>query len=263
MNLSPATSRSNDPTPSAKMRRPYKVADAIKTWIVEQGLKPGDKLPHEQTLMELFGMSKGTIRETMRVLEAQGLIVTRTGPKGGAFINAVSEAMASSLLSNYFFFNELSVKDIYQLRCLLEPELVASLAGRLSEEDLARLEANIQKYAQPALNAEVERAQHIDSLQFHIILAELAGNELLGFIIRFMARMLADLTVNRHLYEPHNHELWEQGFNHQRDLILALKEGRSGDARNIMREHMEVAQKLMEAQEVEMTRRFMLHAPQQ
>ncbi|WP_325895296.1 FadR/GntR family transcriptional regulator [Grimontia sp. NTOU-MAR1] len=259
--MSPATSRSNDTASSAKMRRPYKVAEAIKSWIVEQGLQPGDKLPHEQTLMELFGMSKGTIRETMRVLEAQGLILTRTGPKGGAFINAVSEPMASSLLSNYFFFNKLSVKDIYQLRCLLEPELVATLAGNMTEDDLARLEDNIQKYAQPSLDKEDERRQHIDSLQFHIILAELAGNELLGFIIRFMVRMLTDLTVYRRLYEPPNHELWEQGFKHQKDLIAALREGRSEDARAIMREHMEVAKKLMEGQEAEMDRRFMLHAP--
>ncbi|USH05721.1 FCD domain-containing protein [Grimontia kaedaensis] len=243
------------------MRRPYKVAEAIKSWIVEQGLQPGDKLPHEQTLMELFGMSKGTIRETMRVLEAQGLILTRTGPKGGAFINAVSEPMASSLLSNYFFFNKLSVKDIYQLRCLLEPELVATLAGNMTEDDLAKLEDNIQKYAQPSLDQEDERRQHIDSLQFHIILAELAGNELLGFIIRFMVRMLTDLTVYRRLYEPPNHELWEQGLKHQKDLIVALREGRSEDARAIMREHMEVAKKLMEGQEAEMERRFMLHAP--
>ncbi|CZF85581.1 FadR/GntR family transcriptional regulator [Grimontia marina] len=259
--MSPASSRSNDPTPFAKMRRPYKVANAIKTWIVEQGLKPGDKLPHEQKLMELFGMSKGTIRETMRVLEAQGLIVTRTGPKGGAFINAVSEAMASSLLSNYFFFNELSVKDIHQLRCLLEPELVATLAGNMTEDDLARLEDNIKKYAQPSLDKEDERQQHIDSLQFHIILAELAGNELLGFIIRFMVRMLTDLTVYRSLYEPPNHELWEQGLKHQKDLIVALRDGRSEDARAIMHEHMEVAKKLMEGQEAKMERRFMLHAP--
>ncbi|WP_251880807.1 FadR/GntR family transcriptional regulator [Grimontia kaedaensis] len=259
--MSPATSRSNDTASSAKMRRPYKVAEAIKSWIVEQGLQPGDKLPHEQTLMELFGMSKGTIRETMRVLEAQGLILTRTGPKGGAFINAVSEPMASSLLSNYFFFNKLSVKDIYQLRCLLEPELVATLAGNMTEDDLAKLEDNIQKYAQPSLDQEDERRQHIDSLQFHIILAELAGNELLGFIIRFMVRMLTDLTVYRRLYEPPNHELWEQGLKHQKDLIVALREGRSEDARAIMREHMEVAKKLMEGQEAEMERRFMLHAP--
>ncbi|PKF49323.1 FadR/GntR family transcriptional regulator [Enterovibrio nigricans] len=259
--MSPATSRTSNALPSAKMRRPYKVAEAIKSWIVEQGLQPGDKLPPEPELMALFGMSKGTIRETTRVLEAQGLIVTRTGPKGGAFINAVSEPMASSLLSNYFFFNKLSIKDIYQLRKLLEPELVASLAGNVSEQSLIKLEANLEKYSQPALDAEDERKQHIDSLQFHIILAELAGNELLGFIIRFMVRMLTDLTVYRRLYEPHNHELWEQGFKHQKNLIQALREGRSEEAREIMREHMEVAQKLMESQEAEMERRFMLHAP--
>nr|WP_255555498.1 FCD domain-containing protein [Enterovibrio paralichthyis] len=259
--MSPATTPSNNTAPSAKMRRPYQVAEAIKSWIVEQGLQPGDKLPHEQTLMELFGMSKGTIRETMRVLEAQGLIITRTGPKGGAFINAVSEPLASSLLSNYFFFNELSVKDIYQLRRLLEPELVANLAGKLTEPQLAALESNLEKYAEPAKTAEDERRQHIDSLQFHLILAELAGNELLGFMIRFMVRMLTDLTVYRRLYEPPNHELWEQGFNHQKNLIVALRDGRAEDARAIMHEHMDMAQRLMEAQEAEMARRFMRHTP--
>ena len=63
-----------------KRSRPVKVADQIKQWVVERDLKGGDKLPNESKMIELFGVSKGTVREALRILEAQGLIITKTGP---------------------------------------------------------------------------------------------------------------------------------------------------------------------------------------
>ena len=103
------------------------VAEAIKVWVVEQGLRGGDRLPGEAEMMERFGRSKGTIREAMRILEAQGLVKTRTGPGGGSFVHEVSRERARALLGNYFYFRDLTLKDIYQMRRLLEPELAASL----------------------------------------------------------------------------------------------------------------------------------------
>ncbi|CCN71520.1 FadR/GntR family transcriptional regulator [Vibrio nigripulchritudo] len=253
----PFTSNNLNQENTAKLRRPYRAAEAIKQWIVEHGLQPGDPLPQEHVLIEMFKMSKGTIRETMRILEVQGLIRTRTGPKGGAFVNAVSEPLASNLLSNYFYFQNLSLSDIYQLRRTLEPELAASLAGKLNEIDLDRLENIINKYAEPAKTLEEERDHHVDSLQFHIALAELADNPLLGFVIRFMSRMLTDMTVTRELYNPPNIELWEKGTAYQLKLIEALKSGDAKAAREIMAEHMVMAQERMEDQEVELSKRFL------
>jgi len=128
--LPPVTIRSKaEPKPS----RPVHVAEAIKDWVVEQGMQAGDRLPGEVELIERFGMAKGTIREAMRILEAQGLIKTRTGPGGGSFVHEVSRQRAKALLGNYFYFKDLTIGDIYQLRLTLEPELAASLAGKLSE----------------------------------------------------------------------------------------------------------------------------------
>ena len=81
--MPPATTPSTDPAPS-RLSRPTRVAEAIKDWVVEQGLHPGDRLPGEAMLIERFGMSKGTIREAMRLLQAQGLIETKTGPRKAA-----------------------------------------------------------------------------------------------------------------------------------------------------------------------------------
>lgn len=242
--------------PETRLSRPVQVAETIKGWIVEQGFHAGDRLPREAELIERFGIAKGTIREAMRILEAQGLIKTRTGPGGGCFIHEVSRQRAKALLGNYFYFKNLTIGDIYQLRLALEPELAASLAGKLSETTLAQLEENIAEYSEPATTLDEEREQHVASLRFHWILAEQARNPLLGFIIDFMVNLLSDLTVYRRLYSPPNLELWQQGRDHQQRLIEALREGNAELARSIMTAHMEVAWTLMRVQEVEMQKRF-------
>jgi DNA-binding FadR family transcriptional regulator len=237
-------------------RRPLRVAEEIKNWVVEQGLTRGDRLPGEAELIERFAMSKGTIREAMRLLEAQGLIETRTGPGGGSFVGEVSEERARALLSNYFYFKSLSIADIYQLRRQLEPELAASLAGQLDEDQLAELEGLINRYPRPAATPEEERDQHVASLAFHTRLAQFSDNPLLGFFIGFISQILSDLTVYRRLYEPPNHELWRKGREHQIELVQALRRGDSPAARSIMQDHMQTAQTLMEDQEAEVLRQF-------
>lgn len=232
------------------------VAEAIKVWVVEQGLRGGDRLPGEAEMMERFGRSKGTIREAMRILEAQGLIKTRTGPGGGSFVHEVSRMRAQALLGNYFYFKELGLHDIYQMRRLLEPELAASLAGHLSEAQLSELEALMERTRLPAGSAEEEREQHVASLLVHQRLAEFADNALLGFVIGFMAQMLSDMTVYRKLYDPPNVELWSKGRAYQLQLLEALRAGEADRARQIMSDHMATAEALMEAQEAEMVKRF-------
>jgi DNA-binding FadR family transcriptional regulator len=225
--------------------------------VVEKGLKAGDRLPSEPEMIEQFGMAKGTIREAMRILEAQGLVRTRTGPGGGSFVHEVSKQRARALLGNYFYFKDLTIADIYELRCTLEPQLAASLAGKLSDEFLDQLEENIASYPEPAQTADEEREQHIASLRFHALLATQSRNKLLAFLIDFMTNMLADLTVYRKLYNPPNVELWQKGRDYQVHLVQALRDGDAKAAHQIMGDHMATAQTLMSLQEAEMQKRFM------
>ncbi len=240
-----------------KRSRPVQVADQIKRWVVERDLRKGDKLPNEAEMIAQFAVSKGTVREAMRILEAQGLIVTKTGPGGGSSVGEVSKDRAMSLLGNYFYFKDLSLSDIYQMRKLLEPELVADLAGKLDRATLDELRAMAHQHPEPAHSPEEEKQQHITSLAFHARLAEAAGNALLGFVIAFMARILADLTVYRRLYAAPNVQLWERGRRHQIDLVDALERGDGPQARAIMRSHMEGAERMMNAQEMRIMREFM------
>ena len=236
--------------------RPQRVADAIKEWVVEKGMEPGDRLPAEADLITIFGMSKGTIREAMRLLQAQGLVVTKTGPGGGSFVGEVTRERAHTLLANYFYFQNISIDDIYVVRIALEPEMAAALAGRLTDDQIRQLEDVMAAYVEPARTPQEERQQHVDSLRFHALLAEFSGNRVLGFFVGFMSQILTDLTVFRKLYSEPNRRLWAEGRNHQRDLIEALREGDAERARAVMRDHMELARRLMEEQEAVVMRRF-------
>lgn len=243
------TSQPATTPPDRGRSRPQAVAETIKEWMVQRGLKPGDRLPGEQELIRHFGAAKGTIREALKILEAQGLLRSRTGPGGGLFVHAVSEARARALLGNYFFFRDLSIADIYQLRRALEPELAADLAGRVSKFDLARLEASMAPYAEPARTIAEGEAQRIAELEFHDILASLTDNPLLGFQCRFLVNLLKDLAVCRKIYRRRIPDLRRKGRYYQHRLLDALKSGDADAARTIMQEHMALAQRVMERQE--------------
>ncbi len=115
----------------------------------------------------------------------------------------------------------------------------------------------IATYDHPAATGEEERQQHVASLRFHQLLAEFAENELLGFMIGFMAQILTDLTVYRKLYDPPNPELWARGRAYQLRLVEALRDGDADRARKVMADHMATAETLMEGQEAQVISRFM------
>lgn len=245
------------PSTGERLSRPQRVAEAIKQWVMANALQPGDRLPSEVELIERFGMAKSTIREAVRILEAQGLVKSRTGPGGGVFVHQVSEERATALLGNYFYFQHLTIDDVYQIRAILEPELAATLAGTLAPDQLAALEQVMTQYARPATDAEEEREQHVASLRFHALLAEMSGNPLLRFLIRFTANMLAEITVSRRLYAQPNRELWASGLDYQARLIAALRAGDARLARQILADHMHNAHRLMRMQETVLTQRFL------
>ena len=102
---------------------------------IRQGIIEGE-YPHDTKLLpraiaERCGTSFIPVREAMRILEAQGLVKSRTGPGGGTFVHEVSKERARALLGNYFYFQHLTIRDIYELRRVLEPELAAALATEL------------------------------------------------------------------------------------------------------------------------------------
>lgn len=228
-----------------RQKRPDTIVDAIKATIVEHGLQPGDRLPQERDLMQQYQASKGTIREALKALEAQGLIRTRTGPGGGAFIAAMSEQRAMSLLSNFLFSRPLSIADIYELRKVIEPLAAVSAIANMDEAAYGRLEQIIALYDHEPEDAVERWDQRMAELDFHAAIAEYADNALLAFVCRFLQRLLKELAVCRDIYRQPKPVDRGQGIAYQRELIAAMRAGDRAEVHRIMAEHMAHAEKAM------------------
>lgn len=226
-------------------RRPEEIGDRIKEYIRAERLIPGDRLPQERDLIEAFKAAKGTVREAMKALETQGLIFTRSGPGGGAFVARPSAQHAMELLSTHFFFDQPSLSDIYAIRKALEPEVAALLAGKVTTEQLIALEDTIRIYDHPPADLDEQYRQRVAELDFHAILARLCPNPLLGFLVGLTHNLLREHPAACRIYADPAPLSREEGLSFQYRMLAALKEGRGEDAHTIASEHMMFAERYM------------------
>ena len=129
---------------SAKVNRlSQNIVQQIRDAILTGNLKPGDRLPSEKELAINFGVSKASLREAFRALEALGLLEVRQGMSGGAFVREVDSQTARSSMFNYIFFQNPSIDEFTQLRGFIEPPIAAIAAQKITDGDLIDLEKNL------------------------------------------------------------------------------------------------------------------------
>lgn len=234
-------------TDPARRKRTDQIADEIKKTIINDNLVPGDRLPQEKDLTTRFAAGKGTVREALKSLEVQGLIRTRTGPGGGAFIESMSETRAMSLLSNYLFTRQLSISDIYSLRKALEPVVAVSAIENMDEAGFDQLQQLISVYDRDPANDQERWDQLMAELDFHGVVASYSDNVLLAFICHFLQRLLKDLAVCKKIYKRQEPIERSEGIALQTRLIDAMRRRYAQQVEQVMREHMHHAEKTMVA----------------
>ncbi len=224
------------------LKRSDLVAQEIKRMVTERNLSPGDRLPREVELQELFQVSKGTVREALKSLEVQGLITISTGPSGGGTIVEVPLDRTLQFMQNYLFFKDVSVDDIYAVRLVLEPELAAGAVPHLTEEDFAALEHSIE-CCDPTHSHNDLIVQRREDINFHDILAAANPNSFLRFTCELINEMLRQLIVfgNRTTKAEHR-RFGEENANYHRDIVQAARAQDAARVRELMQLHMQDAQ---------------------
>ena len=121
-----------------KRRRLYQdIVGRIQELIREGILKPGDRLPSERELAERLQVSRSSLREAMRALELQGLLVSRPG--AGTFVSTESLDTLISIIASSLTDAKDILNDIFEVRHLLEPQIAALAAERATWEDIQRM----------------------------------------------------------------------------------------------------------------------------
>src|SRR5450432_459428 len=160
------TSRRQGATTSAsKPEAAQRIYEHIVRAVEEHRLPPGTKLG-EETLAELYGVSRARVRQALHQLSLTHIVTLH--PNRGAFVSepTIKEARA-----------------VFAARRLVEPPLAASLVGRLGTPQLQRLKRHVA--AEETARSARDRHEGIKlSGEFHVLLAELGGNDVVADMVR-------------------------------------------------------------------------------
>jgi GntR family transcriptional repressor for pyruvate dehydrogenase complex len=146
-------------------------------------LRIGGRLPGERVLAEQLGISRPSVREAVRVLEAMGVVRTATGsgPEAGAVIVAEPVSPLTAVLRLHLATNHLPMGDVVQTRLLLESWAAREAAGRQVEtSELEVAEELLDRMDGPGLSPE---EFHLLDAEFHVALSGLAGNVLIAAVM--------------------------------------------------------------------------------
>lgn len=227
------------PSAPGRSKRADLVAEEIKRLITERDLRPGDKLPRENELQQLFAVSKSTMREALKSLEVQGLVTISTGPTGGGRIVEVTLDRTFQLMQNYLFFKEVTIDDIYAVRKLLEPELAAGAVPHLTEADFEALSHSIECCDPSSGKTADVMVQRKEDLNFHDILALANPNPFLRFTCQLINEMLRQLTVFENDTPTRTQRRFgEANVRVHQDIVDAARAGDADSVRRLMAEHM-------------------------
>lgn len=229
------------------------IVDEVKRWIMHGQLKPGDRLPKEAELEKLLDSSRGTVREALKILESQGLITIKRGPKGGAHISSVPYKNTSLALRNYLYFKPLTWANVYQVRQKLEPILAESVVDRLTESDIEDMKHTVE-LCELGVKGEIDAKSHrMAELEFHSILSRSCDNPFLSLICGFINDILRDLSIldSRNIISPKDSEFALEAIKYHSLLIEAFEQKDKARVQELMSEHVHCGGELVSQREEE------------
>lgn len=228
-----STSPSGLFSPISVDRASQVIVDQVKALVRDGRLTPGDRLPSERDLCTQFGVSRVTIREALRVLEASGLIEIRVGARGGAFVTRPSAQRVGEGLADLLTLSPLTGAAVTEARFVFELGILPLAVERATDDDVDELLAMVDA-AQEAL---ADGSYDMDlSAQFHIRVASCTHNAAIEMLVRSFHGPLLMSLEEAHVAAP---LMGHRGNDEHRELALAIKRRDLETATSIMRTHLE------------------------
>jgi GntR family transcriptional regulator, transcriptional repressor for pyruvate dehydrogenase complex len=210
------------------------LADHLRREITSGALRPGDRLPTEPQLCAHTGLSRSTVREALRLLASQRLIVTTRGVNGGSFVAEPSPSQFGHLLSTgmqmLMTVGTVSAEQWFEVRDTFEVPAAGLAAVRRTQEHLGRLSEALFDPEESALDR-ITAAHRA----FHLVLAEATGNPLYELITRPLYTLANETSIGRQAPAG----FWQQVDLDHRLLLDAVTARDPIAARRAARLHLE------------------------
>jgi DNA-binding FadR family transcriptional regulator len=225
--------------------KPQQIADELRRLILSGKLTEGDSLGREPELVARFGVSRPSLREALRILEAEGLITVVRGVFGGVVVHEPDERMAARTAALVLQARNVSLADVHEARTLLEPaavRVVAASRGRRAAA--AELQELIDEQLRWVLDPD---AFGPANARFHERLVGLAGNQTLAIVARMLNEIVerAVVAISRIGSAGSSVATRRRGLRSQEKLVSLVRAGKTAEAEEHWRAHMAVVGRVL------------------
>ncbi|MGQ4596393.1 FCD domain-containing protein [Nocardia sp. R6R-6] len=171
--------------PVRRVRTHEQVLAQIEQKIFDGTLRAGEKLPSERELVMMLGVSRTSVREALRALEAMGIIESRTGSgqSSGSVVTDKSTPALTNLLRLHIALANIKLADLVETRVQLERSAASAAAAARTEDDLRRLSSLVESMR--AADSDYPEFNELDT-EFHLTIARVSGNALAADLMQVL-----------------------------------------------------------------------------
>ena len=213
------------------------VVDQIQEAIFDGRLKAGQTLPAERELKIMFNISRGTLREALRVLEQKGLIEIKLGVGGGSVVKAVDTEKITESLGILIRSQKVSLNHLAEFREDVEGIVAAHAARRHTPKDIQRLKKLLAEANECVGQGQRGRNAFIETdKQIHLNMALITGNPI-------YISVLHSIHDNIHRYYDRflsmEHRELKENYQDLFDMVQAIEHGEVERARQVAQNHVQ------------------------
>jgi GntR family transcriptional repressor for pyruvate dehydrogenase complex len=238
---------------NVKFRKPKQsrifqhVVDEIQSAILDGRIKAGDQLPSEMKLKEMFEISRGSIREALRVLEQKGLIDIKTGVAGGAVVRAPDHNQVTESLNLLVKSQQVSLNHLLDFRLEIEGTVAALAARRAKKSEIEFLKSLLRQARDLLGIAESNGDQLLEiDTKLHVGISQISGNPIFTAVLRMVHENL--LNTYDWLALKSSNAL-NSNFEDMEMMIQAIENGDDDRARTMAQEHVRKCHQYAEQRE--------------
>ncbi len=207
------------------------VVNIIREHILSGNVEVGQKLPTEKEYCERLNVGRGTLREALRILQANGYVEIRPGR--GAFVAKTKESDVNDIVE-WFVKNEVELKDCIEVRSAIEPLAIKLAIARCSDADIAMLEKTHAKFCKATEENDILSIAKYDE-RFHNQIVEMSKNKLLISINKKVSEYVQ--TFRSKTFQVHQNV--QNAIEPHSNLMRALRERDTEAGELYMRKHIQ------------------------
>lgn len=200
------------------------VLDFLTGEILDGRVGPGDRLPTERELATQLGASRSAVREAIKVLQAQGVVTSHTGPGGGTRVTAHQGPALGRMLKLHVALDAISFEEVTETRVVLERAAAKAAAENCDDEAAAELQGMLE---QMRVTLEADAYNRLDTA-FHVAIAGLGANRLVRDVTVAIREAVARPILLAEQFLPEWEE-FRRELNVEHEGILQALRARDGD----------------------------------